>query len=140
MTIQVMVDDLRRRGLGNADVDRVLEAFALLGGKIQKWPTPLMVIESLPKRVTPESHRVSHYPRQTMDMDEIIPMIRNAIREKGKKISVILPGESFADYHRAYEQSGLTRPQFDQRRLSQSAKIVDPEADAERQAIQAEGA
>lgn len=135
-----MVDDLRRRGLSVKDVDRVHAAFQQLGGTIQKWPTPLMVIEALPKRVTPETHRVNHHPRRTIDMDEITPQLRAAIGHKKKRNSVLLPGESYADYRRAYEQSGKTRAKFDELRLNSVAETVDPEADAERAAIMAEGA
>ena len=138
MTIQVMVDDLRRRGLSVKDVDRVHAAFQLLGGTVQKWPTPLMVVEALPKLVTPETHRVGHHPRRTSDMDEITPQLRAAIGHKKKRNSVMLPGEGLGDYLRAYHQSGLTRAKFDELRLNPPDE-TDPEAEAERAAIQAEG-
>ena len=46
--IQVMVEDLERRGLTDADAYRVERAFSILGPHLQKWPTSRMVIEALP--------------------------------------------------------------------------------------------
>ena len=47
-TVQVMTDDLVNRGLRDADVPRLREAFARLGPALQKWPTARTVIEALP--------------------------------------------------------------------------------------------
>lgn len=49
-TIQVMTDDLNHRGLMDGDSDRVAEAFRALGPQTQRWPTSRMVIECLPAR------------------------------------------------------------------------------------------
>jgi len=49
-TVQVMIDDLERRGLNDHECDRVREAFRTLGPKLERWPTSRMVIEALPGR------------------------------------------------------------------------------------------
>lgn len=142
MTVQVMVDDLRNRGLSVKDVDRVHAAFQALGCTVQKWPTPLMVIEALPKRVTPNNYRIGHHPRRTINMDDVTPKLRAAIGHKKKRNSVMLPGDGLGDYLRAYQQSGLTRTQFDAKRLNLPVDVGDveeaAEAAAERAAIQKE--
>ena len=48
--IQVMTEDLMRRGLTDADAPRVVEAFSNLGPHLQKWPTSRMVIDALPAK------------------------------------------------------------------------------------------
>jgi hypothetical protein len=145
MTIQVMVEDLMRRGLLSVDVDRVHAAFQQLGGAIQKWPTPLMIIEALPKRVTPESRRIDHLrAARNSNMDNITPQLRAAIGHKNKRNSVMLPGEGLGDYLKAYYESGLTRAKFDQLRLNPPETKYDPEsfneARLERESIQWESA
>jgi hypothetical protein len=139
MTIQVMVDDLCRRGLNDSDTHRVGMAFSNLGIAIQKWPTPLMVIEALPKRTTPQSHWLGYKPKRTKNADEISHQLKSALRTQGKKLSVMLPGEGLGDYLRAVSQSGLSRKEFDRQRLEYNARIPDEEANIERAAIQAEG-
>lgn len=60
------------------------------------------------------------------------------LHKKNKRNSVLFPGEGLGDYLKAYHKSGLTRPEFDELRLNPPEKI-DPEAIAERLAIQNEG-
>jgi hypothetical protein len=134
-----MIEDLQRRGLSDQDAGRVSEAFNILGGKIQKWPTPLMVIEALPKRVVLKFPWLEQKIKRTKEADEIESMLHAALRKGGKKISVMLPGEGLGDYLKAYERSGLGRQEFDRQRLERNAKAIDPEAEAERAAITSEG-
>ena len=145
MTVQIMVDDLRNRGLSVKDVDRVHAAFQTLRLTGQKWPTPLMVIEALPKRIIQETHRVghrSHHNINNINMDEITPQLRAVIGHKKKRNSVMLPGEGLGDYLRAYYQSGLTRTQFYAKRFNlpvdEDISEDIAESIAERAAIQGE--
>lgn len=108
----------------------------------QDWPPTLAEFRALclPERV-PAAHRdyiqlprPKHAPEK---MDEITPQLRAAVGHNGKRNSVMLPGEGYADYRRAYEQSGMTREQFDAQRLNLPVE-TDQEAEAERAAIMAE--
>lgn len=107
------------------------------------WPPTLSEFRALclPERI-PAAHRdyvqLPRPKRAPEKMDEITPQLRAAVGHKGKRNSVMLSGESYADYRRAYEQSGMTREQFDAQRLNLPVE-TDPEAEAERAAIMSEG-
>lgn len=58
-----MEEDLRTRGLTDADADRVAEAFQVLGPTLQRWPTTPMVLGALPKR----SQRLQIERKKTAD-------------------------------------------------------------------------
>lgn len=139
MTVQVMVDDLIRRGMTENDIHRVQTAFQNLGPSIQKWPTPMSIIEALPKRVTPGSRRAGLSGPAGCYVGKIMPRLGDAISHKRKRNSVMLPGEGLGDYLKSYNQSGLTRVEFDEQRLNySSADNFDQEAADERVAIQSE--
>ena len=137
MTVQVMIEDLHRRGLTDVDAMRVQAAFEELGNKINRWPTSFKVIEALPKRAPQKN--ITRQSRQTRDLDEVLLALHHAIEHKGKYRSVMLPGEGYGDYRKAYEKSNLTMQQFNDMRLNLSQKKRDDdEARAERAAIQGE--
>lgn len=46
-TVAVMADDLRRRGLGDDDGERIADALNDVGCRTREWPTVMDVVESL---------------------------------------------------------------------------------------------
>lgn len=113
-TAQVMTEDLAHRGLRDADVARVREAFNALGPALQRWPTARMVIEALPSAEPP--HKALSRPAPNMEKVAAgIAGMRQTPRRRFR--SVFLPGESFGDYLSALDASKLSKEQFDAERL-----------------------
>lgn len=113
-TVQVMTEDLARRGLSDADANRVREAFASLGPALQRWPTARMVIEALPSAEPP--HKALPWPAPSMEKVAAgIAGMRQAAKRRFR--SVFLPGESYDDYLSALNASKLSKEQFDAKRL-----------------------
>lgn len=162
-TAQVMVDDLHRVGLSDVDTDRVIAAFRHLGPRTQRWPTARMVLECLPSKPTPKQLSAPKANPQFVSAQlEKIGTNGQVMR------SVFRPGESYGDYLAALNTSGLSQSTFEAQRLAgrgwtadmerkfrdaahvchmgtlpgaipeQIAAACDPEAHAEREAIQAE--
>lgn len=119
--IQVMTEDLRRRGLSDADADRIREAFAILGPHLQKWPTSRMVIDALP------SKRIARNDRMLVAPTPLDDYCDEYLRSH--------PGAKKRDACIAY-----LRDRQLLKHLPASVSIDDDEARAEREAIQGEGA
>ncbi len=161
-TIQVMAEDLAAKGLTDADCDRLSEAFRILGPSLDRWPTSRIVIESLPTRKSNQRWLNSPDPKQTPEVirREIVQM--RGLASRAARRCVFLPSEGFRDYCEALAASGEKKVAFDARRLRANGwtaakeraygqseiRIVeelerlerepDPEAEAERAAIQEE--
>ena len=117
--IQVMIEDLRRRGLSDADADRIREAFATLGPHLQKWPTSRMVIESMP------GSRVGRSTRLLVPPTPLDKYCDEYMRSH--------PGSTKKDACLEYlRQKQLLK------NLPESVQIEDDEARIEREAIQSE--
>lgn len=111
-TIQVMTDDLKQRGLTDADAERVTQAFIVLGPQTQRWPTARMVLECLPPR---QETKLLPAPLTKPEVADF--HIRN-MRETLQSVrSVFRPGESFKDYQDAMHKSGLSQKDFEAKRL-----------------------
>ena len=115
----MMTEDLRRRGLSDADADRIREAFATLGPHLQKWPTSRMVIDALPSRRLTRNTRMLVAPTPLDDYcDEYLRSHPGATKK-----------DACLDYLR---QKQLLK------NLPESLQVDDDESRIEREAIQSE--
>ena len=161
-TIQVMADDLARMGLTDDDVERVQAAFQILGPQTQRWPTTRMVTECLPRKSVPRQ-----LPAPRANSDFVSGQLQGIKKSKVLRL-VFLHGESWFDYVTKRDSSGLSIAAFEaqrlvangwtagmERRFRDAAHVCsfgtlpgatpenialasDPDAAAEREAIQAE--
>jgi len=165
-TVQVMTEDLLQHGLRDADGARVQEAFRKLGPTIQRWPTARAVIEALPVRQQPrqalpkpsspdKAHaalgRIKlefHGRRSVFLPGESYADYLAAAASSGKSKSAFdaerLSAHGWsADQERQYQRHGelcSMRLRDDEliAELSRLEATDDPEARAEREAIQSE--
>ena len=110
-TIQVMADDLRRRGLTDDDSDRVKEAFRLLGPQTQRWPTSRMVMECLPSKA---ATRLLPAPKPD---PKFVSAQLSTIKKSHALRSVFRPNESYLQYAITRDSSGLSAAVFEAQRL-----------------------
>lgn len=112
----VMVDDLRTRGLADADVDRVRTAFAALVPTLERWPTVRAIIDALPS--ARPAYRALPSPRKEYSQKfvERIDQIGAALKGTRKRC-VMVAGESFGEYQAALAASHQSRTEFEARRL-----------------------
>src|SRR3990167_4793203 len=101
-TIQVMADDLGRRGLTDDDSARVQEAFRVLGPQTQRWPTSRMVMECLPAK---NSYRQLPTPKPD---PQFVSAQLSTIKKSHALRSVFRPNENYRAYMDAMRQSGLS--------------------------------
>ena len=120
-SIQVMSDDLTRRGLADDDAGRVQAAFEVLGPQIQRWPTARMVLECLPAKATPVM-----LPAPKPDQKFVSAQL-NTTKKNHALRSVLRPGESYNAYMDAMLASGLLRAAFEAQRLLANGWTDDKE-------------
>jgi hypothetical protein len=118
--IQVMTEDLLRRGLTDADAYRVVEAFSKLGPHLQKWPTSRTVIEALPHAQPARTARMLIAPTP---MDDYVDKYIASHPLSSKKDACL----------------AFLREKQLLKNLPETLREEDTEAKLEREAIQSEG-
>lgn len=76
----VILEDLKRYGLTDADTDRLRWAFWHLGPRIDRWPTPWTIIQALPSK--PEPKQVGHGICNREGQRKFIDVARAALEGK----------------------------------------------------------
>jgi len=134
--------DLWRKSLSEISFERaalVVEHYRVSGADYP--PTLSQIMKAARElRMPVEPHKA--LPAPAPDMDKVASAISD-MRQATKRrySSVFLPGESFTDYQRAMQESGMSKEMFDGMRLRMNMggrEPTDPEARAEREAIQGE--